>query len=97
MSINNWDLWHAARKKKVDTQTLRLLEKTTIVKSGAISAKRLLQDLESAGITVSPVIATEYEWEWNYRDLQKQSRNVALVFWVFALVAAAALIVMLTL
>lgn len=81
MSIHNWDLWHAARRKRVDTQATRLLEKTSIVKSGKISAAELLQQLQKAGLEVAPLIATEYDWEANYREVQKIGRRRAIVVW----------------
>lgn len=95
MSINNWDLWHAAKKKKADTQAIKRLERTGIVKDQQISAKGLLKQLKEVGLKVQPELETEYDWEWNYRDVHRQSRNVAIMFWVIAVISIVALVTLL--
>lgn len=82
MSIHNWELWHAARENKVDTQSLRHLEKTQLVKSGTITGKDLLAQLKKSGLEVKPRLMTEYDPEFNYRKLSDYARAKAIFFWL---------------
>ena len=81
MSINNWELWHSAREKKAEKQAITRLQKTQIVKDGTISAKDLYKQISKTGLVVKPEFETEFDAEWNYRDINKYARAKAILYW----------------
>jgi hypothetical protein len=95
MSINNWELWHAARENKVDTQSLRHLEKCDLVKSGTITGKDLLAQLKKSGLEVKPLFMTEFDPEFNYRKLSDYARAKAIFFWLLLGVVTLNLVIIL--
>ena len=80
----NWKLWKASRAKSVDTQTMRRLSQTAIVKSGSLTAATLYQQIQDSGIKIQPRTTANTQ-EKDYHKIIDYVKAAAILNWITGL------------